>query len=121
MSDYVRSEEMPQTSEGLVGGVAVAAVAATLQKSKRSPEWQKKQAKKTLIEGVPLANTWLEEAGFCLSPTEPNTPADGNWGVHGLHNQMQYSNFAFAKSPQQLRTNDDGKYNNDRENNLATL
>ena len=112
---------MPQTSEGLVGGVAVAAVAATLQKSKRSPEWQKKQAKKTLIEGVPLANTWLEEAGFCLSPTEPNTPADGNWGVHNLHNQMQYSNFAFAKSPQQLRTNDEGKYNNDRENNLATL
>ena len=77
MSDYVRSEEMPQTSEGLVGRVAVAAVAASLQKSKRSPEWQKKQAKKTLIEGVPLANTWLEEAGFCLSPTQPNTPADG--------------------------------------------
>ena len=44
----------------------------------------------TLTEGLILAHATLENMQFMVSPTQPDTPADGNCFLHALVDQMSY-------------------------------
>ena len=47
----------------------------------------------------------LRELDLSVSPTQPETPRDGNCMMHCLHDQLKFDPYqkSFAKTPQQLR------------------
>ena len=64
--------------------------------------------KLTLDQGFGLAQQRLLDSGFKVSPTQEQTPGDGNCAIHGLLDQMRYDpklkNLAHVKSPHDIRS-----------------
>ena len=59
----------------------------------------------SLRQGIPVMKRRLRELDLSVSPTQPETPRDGNCMMHCLHDQLKFDPYqkSFAKTPQQLR------------------
>ena len=59
----------------------------------------------SLSQGRPVMKRRLRELDLSVSPTQPETPRDGNCMMHCLHDQLKFDPYqkSFAKTPQQLR------------------